>query len=205
MRKTLAGLCLALPLAAAAEEAAAALPEDPRAPRFREVERGVFVGLEVGYLGILRTPVADRQNFPYASTGGGMASGLVSGLHVGYDVTSRLAVSLFGWQGNASASQSYGAFSVAAAGGDVRYAFLGIRDANELERLHLYLHARGGYVSTSPKGLFGNTDVLAQGGLGLEYFTRLRHFSLGFAADGLYFTKAKAAGFALFPTLRYTF
>lgn len=205
MRKTLAALSLALPLAAAGQEAAAALPEDPRAPRFREVERGIFAGVEVGYLGILKTPVADRQNFPYAGTGGGMASGIVSGLLVGYDLTPRLAVSLFGWQGNASARQSYGAFSVTAAGGDVRYAFLGTRDANEVERLYFYLHARGGYVFTSPEGLFGNEDVLAQGGLGVEYFTRLRHFSLGLVADGLYFTRAKAAGFAVFPTLRYTF
>ena len=50
-----------------------------------------------------------------------------------------------------------------------------------------------------------NNDVLAQGGVGLEYFTRLRHFSLGVMVDGLYFTDAKASGLSVVPTLRYTF
>ena len=205
MRRTLVGLALCLPLAGAAQEAAPELQENPRAPKFREVERGFFVVPEIGYLGILDTPVAEPAAFPYAGTGGGLASGFYTGVKAGYDITGRLALALFGWQGNAKASASYGAFSVTAAGADLRFALLGFRDANEVERTYLYLHARGGYVWTSPKGLFGDTDLLAQGGAGIEYYTRLRHFSLGLAVDALYFTKAKAAGFAVYPTVRYTF
>ncbi|HEU4383788.1 MAG TPA: adventurous gliding motility protein CglE [Anaeromyxobacteraceae bacterium] len=210
MRRTLLALCLlaALPSLwsrAAAQEAAPALQEDPRAARFREVERGFFTTFEVGYLHLLETPVADPVSFPYAGTDGGAASGLYAGLVVGYDITPRLAFSLFAWQGNATASPSYGAFNFTAAGADVRFAFLGTRDSNEVERLYVYLHGRGGYVWTYPKGLFGDTDVLAQGGLGLEYYTRLRHFSVGLVADYLYFTEAKASGFSVVPTLRYTF
>lgn len=206
MRRMLAALCLAaLPALAPAQEAAPALQEDPRAARFREVERGLFAAFEVGWLHLLETPVADPVSFPYAGSDGGAADGLVVGLLVGYDISSRLAISLFAWQGNATASPSYGAFNFTAAGADLRFAVVGMRDANEVERLYLYLHARGGYVWTYPKGLFGDTDVLAQGGLGLEYYTRLRHFSVGLAVDGLYFTTAKAAGFSVVPTLRYTF
>lgn len=206
MRRTLTALWLAsLAPAALAQEAAPALQEDPRAARFREVERGLFAGFEVGYLRLLKTPVADPVAFPYAGAGGGAAQGVVSGVLVGYDITSRLAISLFAWQGNATAGASYGAFGVTAAGGDLRFALLGLRDSNEVERLYLYLHARGGLVWTRPKGLFGDTDVLAQGGVGLEYFTRLRHFSLGVMVDGLYFTDAKASGLSVVPTLRYTF
>ena len=206
MRRTLLALCLAgLPGLAPAQEAAPALQEDPRAARFREVERGFFTAFEVGYLQLLETPVADPVAFPYAGSDGGAASGLFVGLLVGYDLTSRLAVSLFAWQGNATASPSYGSFNFTAAGADVRFAFLGTRDSNEVERLYVYLHARGGYVWTYPKGLFGDTDVLVEGGLGLEYYTRLRHFSVGLLADGLYFTTAKATGFTVVPTLRYTF
>ncbi len=206
MRRILAALILwCLPLRALAQEAAPALQEDPRAARFREVERGLFTGFETGYLHLLKTPVADRAAFPYAGADGGAAHGFVTGVHVGYDLFSRLAVSLFAWQGNASAGASYGAFSVSTAGADLRFALIGLRDSNEVERLYLYLHARGGYVWTYPKGLFGDTDLLGQGGVGLEYFTRLRHFSVGVVADGLYFTTAKAAGFSVVPTLRYTF
>ncbi len=206
MRRSLVALTLAAaPGLAAAQEAAPALEQDPRAAKFREVERGFFTGLEVGYLHLLKTPVADPAVYPYAGSDGGAAGGVVIGLVVGYDINSRLAVALFASQGNATASASYGAFNLTAAGADVRFAFLGLRDSNEVERLYFYLHARGGYVWTYPKGLFGTTDVLAQGGLGLEYYTRLRHFSLGLAVDGLYFTKVKASGFSVVPTLRYTF
>ncbi len=206
MRRTLAALILSgLPLRALAQEAAPALQEDPRAARFREVERGLFTGFETGYLHLLKTPVADPVAFPYAGADGGAAQGFVTGVQVGYDLSSRLAVSLFFWQGNATAGTSYGAFNVTAAGADLRFALVGLRDSNEVERLYLYLHARGGYVWTYPKGLFGDTDVLGQGGVGIEYFTRLRHFSVGVVMDGLYFTTAKAAGFSVVPTLRYTF
>ncbi len=207
MRRTLAALLLAcLPPAVFGQEAAPALQEDPRAARFREVERGLFSGFEVGYLHLLETPAAtDLVAFPYAGSGGGAAQGFVTGVHVGYDLTSRLAVSLFLWQGNATANASYGAFNLTAVGADLRFALLGMRDSNEVERLYLYLHARGGYVWTYPKGLFGDTDVLAQGGVGVEYYTRLRHFSVGVVVDGLYFTTAKATGLSVVPTLRYTF
>jgi len=209
MRRTLAALSLSclpcLPSLAAAQEAAPALQEDPRAARFGEVERGLFTGFEIGYLHLLKTPVADRAAFPYSGADGGAARGFVTGVHAGYDLSSRLAISLFLWQGNVTAGASYGAFNVTAGGADLRFALLGLRDSNEVERFYLYLHARGGYVVTYPKGLFGDTDVLGQGGVGIEYFTRLRHFSAGVVVDGLYFTTAKAAGFSVVPTLRYTF
>lgn len=206
MRRTFVALALCgLPLAAAAQEAAPALQEDPRAAQFREVERGFFTGFEIGYLRLLKTPVADRLAFPYSGADGGVGQGLVTGVHLGYDLTSWLAVLVFAWQGNATAGSSYGAFSVSTAGGDLRLSLLGLRDSNEVQRVYLYLHARGGYVWARPKGLFGDTDVLAEGGVGVEYYTRLRHFSVGLVLDGLYFTKAKASGFSAVPTLRYTF
>ena len=88
---------------------------------------------------------------------------------------------------------------------DLRYAYRGTRDRNDWERFFLYVHARGAYAMTYPKGLFGTSDVLVQVGPGVDYFTRLRHFSIGFALDYVYATKAKASGFAAYPTVRYTF
>jgi hypothetical protein len=194
-----------LPLAAAAQEAAPALPDDPRAPRFREVERGFFTGFEVGYLTFFKTPTADRSKFQFAGTDGGRSDGFLIGAHVGYDLTSRLALSAFALGGNSRANVSYGAFSLYAFGGDLRVSLLGSRDAYQVERVFFYLHGRGGLLLTRPEGLFGTNDVYVAGGPGVEYFTHLRHFSIGLAADVAYVTKAKAVGLALTPTVRYAF
>jgi hypothetical protein len=193
------------PCAAAAQEAAPAMPEDPRAPRYHEVERGFFTGFEVGFLTFFKTPTADTNKFPLAPNGGGTSTGLLVGANVGYDLTSRLALSAFVLGGNSSADVSYGAFSVFAAGGDLRLALLGSRDAQGVERLYVYVHGRAGYMLTRPEGLFGSTDTYLAGGPGVEYFTHLRHFSVGLAADLAYVTKAKATGLAVMPTVRYTF
>jgi hypothetical protein len=127
------------------------------------------------------------------------------GAHVGYDVTEQVALSIFALGANAQAGSSYGAFDLGVIGGDLRFAFPGSRDRNGVERLHFYLHARGGWVVTRPAGLFGSNDLLVAGGPGVEYFTRLRHFSLGLAADGLWLTRAGVAGISIAPSVRYTF
>lgn len=196
---------LAAPCLAAAQDAAPPLEENPRAAHFKDVERGFFVGFQAGYMGIFNTPTQDRVQYPGAGSSGGRAGGMLVGAEIGMDVNSRLSLSVFGQGGNEHASASYGGFSLYGAGMDVRYAYYGKKDRNDWERLFLYVHARGAYALTYPKGLFGTSDVLLQGGPGIEYFTRLRHFSIGFALDYLYVTKAKASGFAAYPTLRYTF
>jgi hypothetical protein len=188
-----------------AQDAAPAPVEDPRAPKFRDVERGLFVGFEAGWLGLLKTPNQDPIKYNFATGGGGSAGGAVIGIHLGYDVTERLAVALFAEGASEKASASYGAFDLLVGGLDLRYAFYGRKDRNGYQRFFLYAHGRGGYLLTHPKGLFGDTDVLVGGGLGAEYFTQLRHFSVGLQVDGLYVLSAKAAGFAVTPVVRYTF
>ncbi len=194
-----------LPIVAVAQEAAPPMPEDPRAPRYRDVERGFFTGFEVGYLTLFKTPTADRAKFPFAGVAGGRSDGFLVGGTVGYDLTSRVALSAFALGGNSRADVSYGAFSVYAFGGDLRLSLLAGRDANQMERVFFYLHGRGGLLLTRPEGLFGSNDVYLAGGPGVEYFTHLRHFSVGLAADVAYVTKAKTAGLAVTPTVRYTF
>jgi hypothetical protein len=159
----------------------------------------------VGYLRLFKTPTANPAKFPFAGSGGGAADGLVVGLTVGYDVTPRLAVALFALGGDQRASVSYGAFNVVAGGADVRVSLLGLKDANKVDRIYFYLHGRAGYFVTYPSGLFGNNGAYFAGGPGVEYFTRLRHFSVGLAADVVYVSKASTAGFAITPTVRYTF
>lgn len=205
MKRIAAALAVVAPLLAFGQEAAPQLQEDPRVARYRDVERGVFVGFEAGYMGLTDTPTADRAKFPYAGASGGSAGGLLVGVTLGVDLGSRLSVALYGQGGNQKASTNYGAFSLYGGGLDVRFSLLGVRDRNDWERFFVYLHGRGGYAITSPDGLFGTNEVMVQGGPGVEYYTRLRHFSVGFAADYVYATKAKASGYALYPTVRYTF
>jgi hypothetical protein len=196
---------LAAPGRAAAQDSAPPLQENPHSARFKDVERGFFVGFDAGYLRWLDTPTADTAKFPIAGKSGGAAGGLLVGLELGMDVTPHLAVALFAQGGNQRANVNYGAFTVLAGGADVRYAYHGRKDRNDWERLLFYVHARGGYAQTYPKGLFGTTDLLVQAGPGVEYFTKLRHFSVGAALDFVRATKAKANGVALYPTVRYTF
>ena len=198
-------VALVVPLAAAAQEAAPPMPEDPRAPRYREVERGFFTGFELGYLGLFKTPTADRARYQYAPANGGAANGLLVGVDLGYDLTSRIALAAFVLGSNSQASVSYGAFSVYAAGLDLRVGLLGSRDKNAVERTFFYLHGRAGYLVTRPEGLFGTNDTYFAVGPGIEYYTRLRHFSVGLAADMAYVAKAGTAGVAVTPTVRYTF
>lgn len=204
MKRALA-LALLFPALALGQDAAPKLEEDPRAAKFRDVERGFFVGFEAGYLRLLDTPTADQEKFPLAGDSGGGAGGILVAALAGVDIGSRLSVALYLQGGNARASQDYGAFSVYAGGLDVKVAILGRKDRNDWERFFVYAHARGGYAKTYPEGLFGTDDVVVAGGPGVEYFTRLRHFSIGVGADFVYATKAGAAGFAVYPTVRYTF
>jgi hypothetical protein len=203
--RKLAVVLLAVPALVLAQDAAPQLQEDPRVAKFRDVERGLFVGFEVGYLGLTDTPTSDRAKYPLAGKSGGAAGGLLVGAMVGYDVLPFLSVAFVGQGGNEKASANYGAFSLLAAGLDVRAGVKAWRDRNDWQRLFVYAHGRGSYARTFPEGLFGRSDVIVSGGPGVEYFTKLRHFSVGAAVDAVYATKAKAFGYALYPTIRYTF
>ena len=204
MRRLVAAALL-LPALAAAQDAAPQLQEDPRAAKFRDVERGFFVGVEAGYLGFADTPTADTQKYPLAGDSGGRGGGLVLGASVGADLGKRLSLCAFAQGSEVKADANYGSFSLMSAGVDARYAFLAWRDRNDWDRTFLYAHARGAWAKSYPQGLFGTTDWLVAGGVGLDYFTKLRHFSVGGALDLVYATKAKAVGYAIYPTVRYTF
>jgi hypothetical protein len=194
-----------LPAVARGQDAAPALQEDPRAAKFQDVERGWFVGLEAGYLGVLDAPVADPAHYPAAGTSGGFAGGMLVGMDAGVELGRHLAVSLFVLGSSATADPSYGSFSAFVGGADVRFGLLGLKDPNGYPRFVVYLHGRGGYAVSYPDGLFGTDDIFVAGGPGIEYYTRLRHFSVGLAVDYAYWLDSGASGFAIYPTVRYTF
>lgn len=191
--------------AARAQEAGPVSTEDPRAAKFADVERGLSIGMEAGGLWLTKTPTKDKALFPFAGDGGGASRGLVVGMTLGVDLGQRIGVSAVLLGTSQRAGTSYGAFDLLAAGLDVRYAFYGVKDRNGWERFFAYAHARAGYALSHPKGLFGDTDTLVAGGVGVEYYTQLRHFSVGLQVDGAYAVSAKAPGFSVSPVVRYTF
>jgi len=201
----LAVLAVALPRGALAQDAAGELPTDPRAAKFKDVERGFFVGFEAGYLDLFRTPTQNRAAFPYAGASGGAASGLLVTVLIGVDLGDRLSLSLVGLGANQSASLNYGSFALFGGGLDLHYAYFATRDTNDDERFFAFVHGRMAYAASAPAGLFGDREVIAAAGPGVEYFTRLRHFSVGLAGDLVYAAPAHTAGFAIYPTIRYTF
>lgn len=190
---------------AAAQEAAPTLQEDPRAAKFKDVERGFFVGFDAGWLTLFDTPTADTAAHKYAGPDGGRAGGILIGANMGIDLGTLVAVSVFAVGANERADLDYGAFSLYAAGLDLRVSPVSVKDRNGWNRLYGYVHVRGGYARTWPTGLFGDVETLVSGGVGVEYFTRLRHFSVGMALDGVYAVKASALGVSIYPTVRYTF
>jgi hypothetical protein len=203
--RKLAAVLLLVPALALGQDSAPQLQEDPRVAKFDDVERGFFVGFEAGYLGFADTPTADKAKYPLAGDSGGSSGGLLVGATVGVDLGKRVSVAIVAQGGNQKAGPNYGAFNLLSLGGDVRVAVKGWLDRNDWPRTFLYVHARGGYARTTPEGLFGTSDVVIAGGPGIEYFTKLRHFSVGAALDAVYATKATALGYALYPTVRYTF
>jgi hypothetical protein len=203
--RNLVAAALLLPALALAQDSAPQLQEDPRAAKFADVERGWFVGFDLGYLTLANTPTADQAKYSLAGDSGGRAGGMVVGANAGADLGKHFSLALFAQGGNLTAGANYGAFSLLSAGLDARWAFQSWRDRNDWERLFLYVHGRGSWARTYPEGLFGTHDTLFAGGVGIDYYTKLRHFSVGAAVDGVYAVSAKTFGLAIYPTVRYTF
>ena len=200
----IATLALCLSRLAAAQEAAPPLQEDPSAAKFKDVERGFFVGFEAGYLGFVETPTEDEAKYPYAGSSGGRAGGMLVAAEVGYDLSSRLSLSLFAEGGNARARVSYGAFASTPAASTSATPTSGGRTGTTGSGSSSTFTPAAAMRSPIRRGCSGRATWCAAGP-GVEYFTQLRHFSVGASLDYVRAFKAKAHGFALYPTVRYTF
>jgi hypothetical protein len=194
--------------AAAQETAAAAPTKDKAAVTYNEVERGVYLGAFAGPLFIVNPPAAAGSPRPFSP-------GQMAAVEAGLDIGDRISVGAF-FAGTANREGAdYVGFSGGTASGDfgmlipgaaVRVNVLGFADSQGTTRTYLYARAGAGYVFYWPTELLRDThDVLAFGGVGVEYYTRLRHFSIGLEASGTFLVPSGALGFAVTPSLRYAF
>ena len=189
---------------ALAEEAAPPIKER-EVTVFHEVERGWYLRGSGG--GFFLTSLPATQG-PSPSSSGQMAQ-----VELGVDLGEHLALGLFVMGTSNRAGSDYVGRSGGAASGDfqavipgavVRLSLAGIADANDVKRTWFYLRGGAGYAKFYPSALLA-PDGLLFAGPGIEYFTRIRHFSIGFEVDGSYLVKSKTFGFALAPNLRYAF
>jgi hypothetical protein len=193
---------------ATAQEAPAAAPaRDKAAVTFKEVERGIYLGAAAGPLFILNPPATSGPR-PFSA-------GQMAQVEVGFDIGDRLSIGVFltgsankegaDYLGSSGGTAS-GDFGMLIPGGNIRLNIIGFDDSQGTTRTYLYVRGGAGYVFYGPVELLRNvTDVLAFGSVGVEYYTRLRHFSLGLEASGAFLVPSGTIGFALTPSLRYAF
>ncbi|MDQ3266564.1 MAG: adventurous gliding motility protein CglE [Myxococcota bacterium] len=186
---------------------ALAQTQDKEAVTFEEVERGLYVGASAGPFFILNAPAPDGVARP-------LAPGQSGAVEVGFDFGEVVSVGVF-LQGTANrAGQDYrglgdgiqsGDFSALIPGAAIKVNLVGFADAQQTRRTFLFLRAGAGYAMFAPVQLLPDPDILVFGGAGVEYYTRLRHFSIGLELAGSFLVGSGAVGISLMPNLRYAF
>jgi hypothetical protein len=195
-------------LAAVAQAQTAAAPtKDKEADNIDEVERGLYLCASAGPLFILNPPASPGAQRPFSS-------GQIAAVEGGLDLGDRLSVGLFFAATANRVGAEYVGFSGGTASGDfgmlipgavARFNVLGLNDAQGVTRTYLYLRGGAGFALYYPAELIPTRDLLAFAGVGVEYYTRLRHFSVGLEVMGNFLLPSATIGFALTPSLRYAF
>jgi hypothetical protein len=198
---------LVVPTLARSQNPAAAAPvKDRPAETFNEIERGLYFAIQGGP-SFLVNPPADSGPRPFST-------GQAAQVEVGIDIGERLSLGVFVLGTSNRAGSDYVGKSGGAASGDfsslvpgatLRAHLVGFVDSQDVKRTFIYARAGAGYVLFSPKLLLPDSDILVFAGPGVEYYTRLRHFSVGLEVTGSYLISSGTVGFAVMPNLRYAF
>jgi len=179
-----------------------------------EVERGFYLGADIGLAFLGSLPAASGSPSP-------SSLGLMLRLEAGYDIGRIVTVALFGAFAAYGAGSDYtgysngvasGAFSQLIPGIDARFNLLGFPDGQGVQRTWLYLKVGAGWAFFQPTALFTTppstnsySAFYAFAGAGVQYYTHLRHFSIGLEVDGTYLGKSNDWGFQVTPNIRYAF
>lgn len=189
---------------------------DAGVAEIREVERGVYVSVDIGpnhYLH-LDTPGFVTLGRPLFQDLGRpttwLSPGTRMGLRVGYDILNNVNAEVFALanfnEGEISGKriadgQLTGDLTHFATGVGGRFAFI------TTERVFVFARGGVGYAFWFPSALaedaFGSIHI--DGSLGVEYYTKLRHLSVGVEAGFQSLLLPFAFGVSLTPTLKYTF
>lgn len=196
-------LCLVVVPSLALAQTTAAPTKDKEAETYNEIERGVYLGVEGGFNYLLSAPASGPSSF-----------GQMAGVEVGYDIGERLSLGGFVQFSANRAGAEYtgksgglasGDFSALVPGAVVRVNAVGFNDNQDVRRTWIYIRGGAGYVLFSPKQLLPDPDILVFAGPGVEYYTRLRHFSVALEVTGSYLVTSGSLGVQITPNLRYAF
>jgi hypothetical protein len=219
-----AGLLILLPTLALAQAASRGTAEKAVVPP-SEIEHGFHIGLSGGAQLIFNPPVFNPPNGPKS------AQYLVGGqqvqLHLGFDLGERVSLGLFAYSGSARAGSDYtgtgrvertdqsgttisapvasGDFTTFSAGATGKVNIVGFADAQDVKRTWIYVRVGAGFTLYYPRALIPGFDVMIFAGPGVEYFTKLRHFSIGLEVTPVFQVITQAFGLAITPNLRFTF
>lgn len=180
--------------------------EDKKAITFNEIERGLFFEGRGGFWATINPPAA-------AGSKSYFSPGQMAQIDIGFDIGERISPSLFlmaasnimksDYTGLGTAGTASGDYSALVPGAQVKVRLVGFNDSQDVKRLWLYVHGGAGVVFYSPASLLPTIDVLIAAGPGIEYFTRLRHFSIGVEANLNFHALTASIGFSIVPTVKY--
>ncbi|MGQ0507403.1 MAG: adventurous gliding motility protein CglE [Myxococcaceae bacterium] len=212
--KTVLALAVVVSSLALAQKSGAPVV-DKEAPSFNEIERGFHMGLAAGYFAMINPPASSGpRNF---------SNGQLVRVDLGFDIGERVGIDIFAmatanrngsdYLGNSAPPGCATAGICRAVSGDfngfipgiaAKVNIFGFNDANDVQRLWIYGRVGAGYAIFSPAGLV-NSDIFLLAGMGVEYFTQLRHFTIGIELTPSFMINGGTIGFAATPNLRYAF
>ncbi len=180
--------------------------EDRKAITYNEIERGAFLQVNGGFQAFLQAPGIGNRPF---------SPGQVVQVEVGYDIGDRVSPAVFFMATSNRASADYngysptrtasGDFSSIAPGVGLKARLVGFKDSQDVQRTWVYVRAQAAFMLYQPGNLIDRPDLLISAGPGVEYFTRLRHFSIGVEATFNFMALTQSFGFSVLPTVRYAF
>lgn len=191
---------------AAAPQEGEEMKGDAAVAEIHEVERGLYASVDVGANYYLNLSGASFVNL----NEGWVRPGTRLGLRVGYDVLNNVNVELFFLANFNKNKLNTDAIAAGQLTGDIaqftpgiggRFAFITTK--------RLFVFARGGlgYAFWAPKELAGGSlgSVHLDASVGVEYYTFLRHLSVGAEVSVQTLLLPFAVGFQVYPTIKYTF
>lgn len=197
--------------------------DEKKAVSFNEIERGFFLEARAGLWALINPPIDSALLSSPHNGATAFSAGQAAEFGLGFDIGDWVSVALSITGTSNRMSSTYLAYSGGIASGDlsafipgagVKVRLLGLADAQGVRRTWLYVKGAAGLIIYNPHSLFVDQtiDLLVSGGLGVEYFTKLRHFSVGLEAsfNAMLLTAGGGSlpfpmGFSLLPTLKYSF
>lgn len=191
-----------------AQNAPANVEEKRKTEPLKEIEHGFFFEGRGGFTAVIN-PIARGTSASYVSPGQAL------GVDFGIDIGDYVSPSIFfiatsnrmgsDYTGINTTGTASGDFSTLTPGAALKVRLVGFNDSQDVKRTWIYVRAGAGAMFYMPTTLLPQLDVLVTAGPGVEYFTRLRHLSIGLEASFNFMALSQSFGFNTLLTVKYAF